>query len=785
MKTMFFIAKQNMKKKRGEMVIFFLLLTLAALLFYTSISVFLGMDKVLDTAYDNAHTADFFYMSNVAEEKIKDIICAQEEVTEYEVSDCLYFPEVEYRKEGQDEKNQATFFFGGIEDQRQIGKLAGMEDVEPAYDSILLPYYMKGANGFKTSDICYFTIGDTEYRFRVQGFVEDPLFATPLNINVYGAYVSKDFIEDAVADNPAAKAAEYVQHKARLREGEDSFAFDNRIFPILTQEVPEISQTTNIGMNWETMKGGVGMMSRISMGIILAFSLLLILVVLIIIRFSIRNYIEMNLKNIGILQAAGYTSVQLKVSLLLEMACVTGLSVVAGIGLGIAGSGLIGMFEGIMLGIQWNQHFHPGAAGFTVVSIVGIVMGVTFLSGRIYSKYPVLESLRGGIRTHNFKKNYFRFDKSRLPVSLTLAGKSVMYEKTKTISVFCIVMVLGLAACEGFALYENFATDMDNLLKLVGGESGDVFLTGDNLEEIGKDMESWKEIEQVLYYDQVTVQLESKQNETSVSCDIWKEPELIRNEMIVRGRLPKYDNEIVLTTGIAKLLEVEVGDTVYVTGMGERKDYLVCGIDQKINNMGLRAMISRAGAKRLNGTEWVMTLYVYTGDNVVYEEISEKIMDTFSDVSVTDSEKVVANSMNGVRMAMVAICLIFVIITVFVVAMVEVLLIKSKIIRERKNMGLSKAIGFTTSQLIIQTMMMNLPVIAVGAVCGSILSAYLMEPLVVMCLSFCGIEKCPFTVNPFWMMVTVIGIVAVAIVTSFISAVKIRKIEPVRMLTEE
>ena len=82
-------------------------------------------------------------------------------------------------------------------------------------------------------------------------------------------------------------------------------------------------------------------------------------------------------------------------------------------------------------------------------------------------------------------------------------------------------------------------------------------------------------------------------------------------------------------------------------------------------------------------------------------------------------------------------------------------------------------------------MLMNLPVIIIGAVCGVMLSIYLMEPMVVLCLSFCGIEKCPITVNFVWMAVTVVGIIVVALVASFSSAFKIRRIEPVRMLATE
>ncbi len=785
MRALFFIAIQNMKKKKGDVIVFFLLIALAALLFYTSISVFSGLNKVLDRAYEKAHTADFFYMSNVERERIGEIITAQEEVAEYETSDCIYLLEAEYRKEGEQENRQGQFCFGKIEDERKIGKLVGFEGTDVAYDSIALPYYMKAAEGISVGDVYYFVIGNREYTFRVAGFVEDPLFATPTNISVYGAYISESRMEHLMKEHSAVEMPEYVQHKVRLKQGEDILAFDAKLLSLLTKEIPEISKTINLGINWETMKGGVGMMSRISMGILFVFSVLLIFVILIIIRFSIRNYIEMNLKNIGILQAAGYTSRQLNITVLMEMGMIAAVAVIAGILLGIGGSSIIGKFEGIMLGLPWQQTFHIGAAGITAVVILGVVMGVAFAGGRIYKKITVLEALRGGIHTHNFKKNYFAFDKYHLPVPLTLAGKNIMNEKAKNVSIFCIVMVLSFSACVGFGLYENFAVRNDTLLKLVGSEAGNLYISGDNLEKCGKELEEWTEIQKVLYYNQCSIQVQSKEEKTTITCDIWEQPELVENEMLVRGRLPKYENEIVLTTNIAELLKIEVGDTIYVTGTGERKDYIVCGIDQKINNMGLKAMMSREGAKRLNGNSKIMFLYVYTTEGITYEEISDKITNRFSDLSITNSEKAIQNIMNGVTMAMTVICLLFLVITIFVVAMVETLLIKTKVIRERRNLGLNKAIGFTTGQLILQIMVMNLPVITVAAIGGACLSNCFMEPLVVACLSFSGIEKCPFTVNFFWMVVTVLMVIVVAGIASFLSSVSIRKIEPVKMLAEE
>ncbi len=64
MQGLFYITKNSMKKKKGDFIVLFALISLGAMLLYTSISVFLGMGMVQDLAYEKAHTADFLYMTN-------------------------------------------------------------------------------------------------------------------------------------------------------------------------------------------------------------------------------------------------------------------------------------------------------------------------------------------------------------------------------------------------------------------------------------------------------------------------------------------------------------------------------------------------------------------------------------------------------------------------------------------------------------------------------------------------------------------------------------------------
>lgn len=72
-----------------------------------------------------------------------------------------------------------------------------------------------------------------------------------------------------------------------------------------------------------------------------------------------------------------------------------------------------------------------------------------------------------------------------------------------------------------------------------------------------------------------------------------------------------------------------------------------------------------------------------------------------------------------------------------------------------------------------------------GGVVGAIASIFGVSPLTKLCLAFCGIEKCEMTIPPAYLMATVIGITVVAFVVSMAVSSRIRKVEPVKMLTEE
>lgn len=780
---MLFIARNNLVKKKSDVITLIMLILISTLLLYISISVLKRTPQVIDTVCDEVNTADVFFASACPETgEIKSVLNSMENVRQIEYSEGVELT-AKYYKEGMEEK-ETVFLIEPIETAGEVCKIPDVGDSKK-YQTILLPYYMKVGENIAEGDHLYLTLGDAEYKFEVGGFVEDPLFSTPLNINVFRCYIAEECYKDILDAEPKVREMITYIYKIKVDDKISSRDFAADMSGRLSQEVPELADYMNLALNIDTMKVGVSFLSNIGMGIMLVFSVVLVCIALIIAWCSIKNFIDGNLKNLGILMTSGYTKGQLMGSTCTEMLLLS----VTGSCFGLVVGGLlnkpVGTLVSSLIGLRWNQPFDSSTAVMVFALVNVVVLFVTVLSGRIYGRIEILEALRGGIKTHNFRGNPMPLVKCPLPQPLALGIKNILGEKRKNAAIMGIVTLLGFATSIGFALMQNFGSDNQALIEMMGVELGTVLLSGQGIEEAGKQMETWDEVRKVLYYDNRSVKLTAGEEQIVITCDFWKDPEQNEYTTLVEGRRPKYDNEIVVTANVAEQLGVKAGDIIYVEGDQEKKDYLISGISQQMENLGLKATMTMGGAARINGSSVVNQIRIYTEDDCAYEQIEKKIRTEFPDLDITDIHKNMEIVLTSVKAAMTLLCAVFVIITVVIVMLTIILLVKTKITREWKQYGVYKALGFTTGELILQIQMSSLPVFLAGAVIGAIMSVYLLNPLVQICLSSAGIVQSSLTVHAGWLVLSVAIIMAVSAGTSFLCAYRVRKVEPVKMLTEE
>ena len=134
---------------------------------------------------------------------------------------------------------------------------------------------------------------------------------------------------------------------------------------------------------------------------------------------------------------------------------------------------------------------------------------------------------------------------------------------------------------------------------------------------------------------------------------------------------------------------------------------------------------------------------------------------------------------------MEAICVIFIIATCFVVILTQVLLTRAQIIRERTDLGVSKALGYTSGELMRRTLMTNMPTIVIGIIIGTVMHVLFSNRLILLGLASFGIRQNKFSTSPVWLVLTAVIIITCAVISAFFSGRSITKLEPVKILKEE
>ena len=779
MYPLFFIAKNNIKKHKGEVAILFALIFLSALLMFSSISLILSGDKTMYECEEKYHSSDLFVgVTNISAEEMKEHVESVEATEKCEIVSAIWTA-ADYYYGSMTEEDAMSNEFQIFDSSQQTELNAFPEEFKNIKDDeIILPYYLSYSIGI--GEDYSITVGGREYKFKVAGYVENLYFATTMNISGVYTLVSHNVFEQIFSDTD--EMSHMVVAYADAKEGTDIGEYDLAVQRALPGELSAFTVTK------ETMEMATTAVSKIACSLIMVFTLILIVMSVIIMHFSIKNFIELNIQNIGLLQATGYTAKSLRLACVTEQMIIGLIATCAGIAAGMLCNAPLNSLSGMLNGLS-------GTGGINVVALISTLAGIplmvlagAFIATRSYKKMSVLESLRSGITAHNFKKNHFPLETSRLPLELAIACKNNFGAMKKSIFIILIVTVLTASTLVGFALFQNWALDNKMLLKVVGVEIADIMVSANGDEDFLEDMKDNPNVQSVNAKTALkTVEVTYQDHTESLGIDVFRDVNNIKYNYLLEGHLPCNGNEIVLTAVEADYLDVTLGDIINVKSMTDSGTvpYTVCGIDQKMNNTGKKALMSEEGALRINSEYRYETALIFLNDPSKAKEIKKQWEKDYPDYTFSLGEDIMASSIETVTKAMEGICVIFVIATCFVVILTQLLLTRAQVIRERTDLGVSKALGYTSGELIRRTLMTNLPTIAAGIVLGIIMHIVLSNKLFLVVFSFFGIKQIVFDTNMIWFVITAALIMFCAIVTAFTSGRGITKLEPVKILKEE
>ena len=210
---------------------------------------------------------------------------------------------------------------------------------------------------------------------------------------------------------------------------------------------------------------------------------------------------------------------------------------------------------------------------------------------------------------------------------------------------------------------------------------------------------------------------------------------------ITQGRIPKYENEIIITKFVQDLLDKNIGDKVKITYGDETMEYVISGYYQSTSDTGIVFGMSQGAMKRLD-KDYSEMCYDYL---VKDEKKINKIVDLLEkDYGEKITVRNLAESDNTIETIMFVVDVINYIIyclTVIFVLVVSIMVCRRMFYKEKKELGIYKSQGFTANYLRLLFSIRFFFVSVFGCVLGIVVNYFLNDKLMGYLLRGLGIYQ--------------------------------------------
>lgn len=779
MRKSILIARSNIRKAKGQTASIFVLILLAALMLNLWLMLSMDYKANFDRYHDKFHDGHVTLSADGGNGELESFLTRtldeNDRVEEYTLESCMHMVG-SFPYNGGDINSWFVILEKQAALTRPIGRMEIVEEGSSA-SGIYLPLLYK-SEGIAVGESVEILIGSHKETYTVCGFFNSIMMGSH-NCVMMEIVLTEDKYAELAGKGYVPRAA---LCSVRLKDRAENLSFEAELKSLVSEQYPNINMMSNC---YNIVSQSRYISQMICAGILSAMAFIVLLIALVVIVSNIVNYIQVGMKNLGVLKAEGYTSGQLIRTLLCQFLSLTILAAVVGMGLSYLFFPSVNAMMITQTGIPYAMRFLP-LLFFLSLGMLCLAVGLAVcLTARKIRKIEPIAALRSGIQTHNFKRNYIPLERTKAPLHLALALKTTLSGIKHNLTVCITMLALSLVVVFSGLMMENVITDMTPFLNMIVGETADSCISvqadaeGDFLAQMQKD----ERVEKAYLYHSLNVSHAGGAELMATLCGDFSKAN--NQNIVYEGRAPKYDNEIALAGKYASETGFKIGDEIEIIANGNREAYLICGLTQISNNLGRDCLFTRAGYERLGTlthTNYYINLAEGTDIDAFNLEIKEKFGDrVYTTINVrTTIEGAAAVYVSLMRMIVIAILVLSAVIITFVLY----LLVRTMLNNKQRDYGILKALGYTTGELILQTALSFMPTAVLSAAVGLVLCSLIINPLTALFLSGIGIVKCTFTVPVGFIAAAGVVLVLFTFGMACLLSVKIRRITPKALLTE-
>lgn len=780
MQKSFLIARSNLRRSKGQTAVIIVLLLFAASMLNLWLMLSMDYKRNFDRCHDRLNAEHVTLALSSDDAGLRDFLSETLEqdsrVTQYCLDDTFSMVG-SFAYNGGEVNTEFIVLEKDAALNRSIGKVEIVED-SSFTSGVYLPM-LYGNGSHSPGDIIEITIGNHTENYTICGFFNSAM-AGSHNCSMSALLFTKDQYENFEKINAAPRS---TLVSIRIHDRSESENFEAELKNKISSRFPDVRALSN---SYTLVSTSRYISQMICSGIVSAMAFLVTLIALVVIVSNVINYIQENMPNLGTWKATGYTSGQLVLALQLQFSGITLATSMVGIVFSYCLFPLMNEMMISQTGIPYKVHFLPLPALLTLISTVGAIALAVWLASRRIKKIEPIVALRQGVRTHSFRRNHVPLEKTHVPLHLALALKTTLSGIKQNVTVCITTLVLSLVIVFSGLMVENMLVDMEPFINLIVGETADSCISvnpeieNDFLQEITHD----KRVQKVYLYHSVEVR---HLNGMALMATLSEDFRDVNNQNVcIEGRFPKYDNEVAIAAKYAKEHVLKIGDEMTLTADGSEARYLISGFTQISNNLGKDCLLTRGGYERMGELQDAV-YYINVSDGVDIDTFNEDMKDTFrDDINTTINILSVLDGTATVYVSLMRIIVIAVLVlSILIITFVLYLLVRTMLNNKKQDYGIMKALGFTTTQLILQTALSFMPAVIISTVLGISGSALVINPLMALFLNGIGIVKCTFTVPVGFITAAGIGLILFAFAAACLLSLRIRKIAPRAMLAGE
>lgn len=533
-------------------------------------------------------------------------------------------------------------------------------------------------------------------------------------------------------------------------------------------------------------------MDMVTAAVMLIVSICLIIISMVILRFTINFTMSEEFREIGVMKAIGITNGKIRRLYIFKYFAIS-----------FVGS-LIGLVLSFPFGTLINQNLSRNMivsnSGYIVLNVfcavltASIVVLFCYFCTRKIKSFSPIDAIRNGENGERYeRKGIISLGKSKFPPVLFMAVNDI-FSGIRRFIVMILIFTLGILLIL-IPINTINTLKSDNLISWFNMANCNHVISQEMFFDVSKDNEKMidndlNDVKKILLendisadvFQEIIFRMTISHNEKKMTSVAFQGKGDVTTDMYsyLKGSPPENNNEVAISHIVADNIDAEIGDTVEIKSGDTTKKYIVTALYQSMSNMGEGIRFYQEESIDYNFAAGCFGIQIKYMDHPDSSELARRkdiLKKAFPNAKVYSSGEYINEMIGDIAGQLESMKILILAIVLCINILVTVLMVKSFITKEKGEIGMLKAIGFKDSSLIAwQTIRIGI-VLVIAIILGTIFSTPVSKFSSGQVFKIMGAQSIEFTIKPLQVYVLYpLLVFGVTIIAGMLTALQIRKI---------